>query len=129
SWDSVVGADYYVEAKTNLADPTWAVVSPTITATNTLTTYCLPLTGTLQFFRVSQGTAPGSVPVTINFTSRMLTPGGFGLNWTAAPADRFQVQYATNLPPVWTTFTNIVTSATGNFTFTDDGSQSGGLGG
>ncbi|HYT61190.1 MAG TPA: hypothetical protein VEL06_13530, partial [Haliangiales bacterium] len=50
-------------------------------------------------------------------------------NWTAPAADRFQVQYATNMPPAWMTFSNIVTSATGNFTFTDDGSQSGGLGG
>ena len=56
-----------------------------------------------------------------------MTAGGFVLNWTAAVGDRFQVQYTTNLPPVWITFTNQVTSATGNFAFTDDGSQSGGL--
>ena len=56
-----------------------------------------------------------------------MTAGGFVLNWTAAVADRFQVQYSTNLPPVWNTFTNLVTSATGDFAFTDDGSQSGGL--
>ncbi|MBI3848777.1 MAG: hypothetical protein HY298_04755, partial [Verrucomicrobia bacterium] len=31
-------------------------------------------------------------------------------------------------PTTWNTFTNIVTSATGNFTFVDDGSQTGGLG-
>jgi len=58
-----------------------------------------------------------------------MTPGGFVLNWTAPVADRFNVQYATNLPPVWMTFTNLITSTNGNFTFTDDGSQTGGLGG
>ena len=125
---SLAGQDYYVEAKTNLTDPSWTVVSPTITATNTTTTYCVPITGTTMFFRVAAGTAPATTGPAINFSSLTLTPGGFVLNWTAPATDRYQVQYATNLPPVWMTFSNIVTSTNGNFTFTDDGSQSGGLG-
>ena len=128
TWSSVAGQDYYVEAKTNLTDPSWTVVSPTITATNTTTTYCVPITGTSMFFRVAAGTAPATTGPAINFSSLTLTPGGFVLNWTAPATDRYQVQYATNLPAVWMTFSNIVTSTNGNFTFTDDGSQSGGLG-
>ena len=126
TWSSVVGQDYSVEAKTNLTDPTWTVVSPTITATNPVTTYCVLITGPQMFFRVVQGTA--SAAPLINFSSLTMTPGGFVLNWTAPATDRFQVQYATTIPPAWMNFSNIVTSASGNFTFTDDGSQSGGLG-
>ncbi|PYM11261.1 MAG: hypothetical protein DME18_14450 [Verrucomicrobia bacterium] len=127
SWNSVVGQDYYVEAKTNLTDPTWTIVSPTITATDIVTSYCVPITGTQMFFRVVQGTAAAS-PL-IHFTGLTMSPGGFVLNWTAAATEQFQVQYTTNLPPVWTTFSNVVTSANGDFTFSDDGSQSGGLSG
>jgi len=125
SWNSIVGVNYYVESKTNLTDPTWTVISPTITASGSTTTFCVPISGNQQFFRVVEGTAPSSAA--INFSSLTMTAGGFVLNWTAAVGDRFQVQYTTNVPPVWITFTNQVTSATGNFAFTDDGSQSGGL--
>ena len=52
TWSSVVGQDYSVEAKTNLTDPTWTVVSPTITATNPVTTYCVLITGPQMFFRL-----------------------------------------------------------------------------
>jgi hypothetical protein len=31
------------------------------------------------------------------------------------------------MPPLWTAFTNIITSTNGAFDFTDDGLQSGGL--
>jgi len=125
TWSSVAGQNYFVEMKTNLTEPAWTVVSPTITATGATTTYCVPITATQMFFRVVQGTAPSS-PI-INFSGLTMTPGGFVLNWTAPATDRFQVQYATNLPPVWLTIGATVTSTTGNFTFTDDGSLSGGL--
>jgi DNA mismatch repair ATPase MutL len=58
-----------------------------------------------------------------------LTEGGFVLEWTAPPNQRFQVQYATNIPPQWNTLTNVIESDTGNYSFTDDGSQSGELSG
>jgi subtilisin-like proprotein convertase family protein len=58
------------------------------------------------------------------------TPG-YLLTWFAPSNDLFQVQWSSNLPPVWNTFTNIVSyntnypaSATNaEFTFFDDGSQ------
>jgi subtilisin family serine protease/subtilisin-like proprotein convertase family protein len=124
SWSSLVGTNYVVESKTNLMDPGWTTVS-TITATNTTTTYCALLTGVTQFFQVVQGTGGGSpAPAIGNIT---FTAGAVVLNWTAQPNQRFQVQYSNVLPPVWINFPNIVTSATVNFTFTDDGSQTGGV--
>ena len=43
------------------------------------------------------------------------------LTWTAPTNDQFNVRWATNLasPVAWTSFTNIITSTTGVFTFTD----------
>jgi hypothetical protein len=43
------------------------------------------------------------------------------LSWLAPTNDQFQVRWTTNLTPVinWTTFPNIITSASGIFTFTD----------
>jgi hypothetical protein len=34
-WDSVIGANYYVEAKVQLSDTNWTVISPTNAATST----------------------------------------------------------------------------------------------
>ncbi len=50
------------------------------------------------------------------------------LTWSAVVNQQFQVQYATNPPPGWLAFTNVVSSTNGNFTFTDDGSQTRGFG-
>jgi len=74
-----------------------------------------------------QGTAPAPTFPLISFSNLTLTQGGFGFNWPAPATTQFKVQYATNLPPVWMTFTNIIASTNGNFTFTDDGTQSGPL--
>jgi hypothetical protein len=52
------------------------------------------------------------------------------IRWTAAPGLRFQVQYATRIPtdaPIpWVTVPLEITSADGNYSFTDDGSLTGG---
>ena len=51
------------------------------------------------------------------------------LQWTAAPTAVFAVQWTPTLsPPNWTTFTTPATSTTGDFSFLDDGSQTGGRG-
>lgn len=126
SWASVPGQDYYIEGTTSLAPPVWTPVSPTITATDTNTTYCLPITGAQQYFRVVEGSLAG-VPVTINFTSLVFTGTSFVLTWTAPPFRLFQVQYTYLLPPTWNTIPGIVSSPTGTYTFTDDGTQTGGL--
>ena len=72
-------------------------------------------------------------PVTnsVSFSSVNVTTKGIQFQWNAPTNYQFQVQWTTNLLPVitWNTFTNIITSTNGVFTFVDDGSQSGGLGG
>ncbi len=55
---------------------------------------------------------------------------GVTIRWTAPPGLRFQVQYATTLPPAgpipWQVVAGEITSADGNYHFFDDGSQTGG---
>jgi hypothetical protein len=49
----------------------------------------------------------------------------FSFSWAAPANGSYQVDYSTNLASGWTTFTDIVTSSTGIFNFTN--TQSGGL--
>ncbi|HEU6449022.1 MAG TPA: S8 family serine peptidase [Verrucomicrobiae bacterium] len=64
-----------------------------------------------------------------NFSVTITAGPAAQLQWTAPTNYEFQVQWTTSLssPIVWNTFTNIVTSPTITFSFTDDGSQSGGF--
>jgi hypothetical protein len=133
TWTSLPGVHYYVQGKTDVITTNWTIVSPTITAVDYLCGYCIPLPSTNHFFRVHEGIvldngAPfPSVAGTIG--SIAMSPGGIRLQWTAPAGAKFQVQWSPSLSnPVWNNFTNIVTSDTGDFSFIDDGSQSGGLG-
>jgi subtilisin-like proprotein convertase family protein len=132
TWTSLPGVHYYVQGRRNITDPTWDVVSPTITATDYSTTWCLPLPSPYHFFRVHEGLSalatPIAAPPTISSISR--NGSGITINWTAGATSQFRVQWANSLPTAaWNTVSAVVTSANGNFSFTDDGSQTGGLGG
>jgi hypothetical protein len=53
------------------------------------------------------------------------------VNWYAPPNLVYHVEYATNLHNAWTTITNLISSISstnGTFTFTDKGTNNGGLG-
>jgi len=130
TWSSLPGVHYVVEGTPSLPPPFWTNVSPTITATGTETTWCVPLPSPYHFFRVREGLALGAYVPSVSFSKITVTPGAVQLEWIAATNLQFQVQWTASLapPPPWNTFTNILTSTTGLFTFTDDGSQTGGLG-
>jgi len=52
------------------------------------------------------------------------------MSWSAPTNEIFQVDYSPVLPATnWLNFTNIITSTSGSFKFTDHGVKSGGLGG
>ena len=53
-WDSVVGANYYVEAKVQLSDTNWTVISLTNAATSTNMTFCVDRPTLYRFFQVVQ---------------------------------------------------------------------------
>ena len=81
-------------------------------------------TGTNQVMLVQYPMPPiaafsiGSVTVTNNTVQ---------LQWVAPTYEIFQVQWSSNLF-FWNAFTNVISSLNGTFNFTDDGSQTGGLG-
>jgi subtilisin-like proprotein convertase family protein len=134
TWTSLPGAHYVVQGKVNLNDPTWQDASPTITATNYSTTWCVtPWPSPFHFFRVREGLANTGTVMPVppgNFSlSRGTNSSSFVLNWTGQPGARYKVQWSPTLTPlVWTTFSNVVTSPDGTFSFKDDGAQSGGMG-
>lgn len=70
-----------------------------------------------------------SPPVTIEAEVEVGT-GNVTLRWSAPAGQRFQVQYATGIPvdgPIqWITLPGEITSTDGDFSFVDDGSQTGG---
>lgn len=128
SWNSLVDAQYVVQAKVTLSDSNWVDHSGTITATAAVTGYCVPLPSPYHFFRVVEGVAvdPAS-PVQIRIIRISSGPGGVTLDWQAPPSFQFEVEYSDVLPPVWAMATGgPITSTDGDFTFTDDGTLTGG---
>jgi hypothetical protein len=131
TWTSLPGVHYYVQGRMNLTDPTWDVVSPTITATDYSTTWCLALPSPYHFFRVQEGLSALATPISTppGISSISWNGTGIVIQWTASATNQFRVQWANSIAPAaWNTFSTTVTSANGNFSFTDDGSQTGGLG-
>jgi subtilisin family serine protease/subtilisin-like proprotein convertase family protein len=120
-WNSLPGAQYVVQAKVTLADTNWVDHSGTITATNTVTGYCVPLPSPYHFFRVIEGVAvDASSPAQFRIGRITVGPGGVTIRWQAPPIFQFEVQYSDGLPPVWNTAPGgPITSTDGTFTFVD----------
>jgi hypothetical protein len=131
TWNSLPGVHYVVQSTPVLNPITWTDASPTITAVDYMTTYCVPITGTMSYFRVIEGLA--SAPAVLlppNISSVQVTPGGVVLTWFGPVAASYHVQWTDALAPLpvaWNTVPAPITSTNGIFTFTDDGSQTGGL--
>ncbi|MFN3407958.1 MAG: S8 family serine peptidase [Limisphaerales bacterium] len=133
TWASLPGVHYFVEGKTNFLDPAWTVMSPVITAVDTTTTWCFPWPSPFTFFRVVEGkpVTDAGLDTPVAFTSITRGPGGVTLQWFGPVDAQFEVQWTDTLnPPNWTAFVsgNPVTSPSGLFSFTDDGTETGGFG-
>ena len=111
TWNSVVGRNYHVEGKTNLTDSTWIVISPTITATNTTTTYCVPLTTTQGFFRVVEESAPPPPVGPVISPLLVATNGTICLTWDSVVGTDYYVEEKTNLTSAaWTVISPTITA-------------------
>ena len=130
SWGSLAGVRYVVEGKANLINTNWDTVY-SVTATDTNTTFCLPLPSSYHFFRVGELLSVGTVGQSVSrvqITSISRGTNGVLLKWQAAAGQTFSVQWEPALAPAsWSTFTNAVTSTSGQYLFLDDGSQTGGV--
>jgi subtilisin family serine protease/subtilisin-like proprotein convertase family protein len=130
TWTNVLpGVNYYVEGKADLNATAWLPVSPTIKATGTSLSWCIPLPSPYHFFRLVEGQSPFSVGNQIMFTSMSAGTNGITVTWTAPANQRYGAEWsATLVPPSWQPYPDYITSATTTYTFTDDGSRTGGLG-
>jgi subtilisin-like proprotein convertase family protein len=128
AWTSLPGVHYYVQGKTSLKATNWVAVSPTVTASDITSSWCLPLPSAYHFFRVHEGLVVAPNLQSVPITSISCQTNGVVLQWTGPIDTQFSVQFSPTLsPPVWTAFTNTVVSTNGTFLFHDDGAQCGGL--
>jgi subtilisin-like proprotein convertase family protein len=86
--------------------------------------------GTMTFNILATYSCPP--PDTVAFNPLKLATSGFGpngvsLSWSAPPGSEFAVQYASSPVGPWSDVPTTFTSTTGQFSFTDDGSLTGGL--
>ena len=121
TWTSVPGIHYFVQGNTNLSSTNWTAVSPTLTANDSLTSWCLALPSPYHFFRVQEGLV----------LSPYLPPSGachhhqhhcLDQRCSAAMGalllnSQFGVQWTPSLPPSCVTSTNTITSTNGSFSF------------
>ncbi|MHB8522661.1 MAG: S8 family serine peptidase, partial [Limisphaerales bacterium] len=120
TWDSVVGANYYVEGKPTLTTSNWTAISPTITATDTTTTYCLPLSDPDRFFRVIVGLSPISPPPTnIVITPALeLTNNEICLTWASLIGTNYYVEGKPTLTtPNWAVISPTITAVSTTTTY------------
>ena len=81
--------------------------------------------GTFNPYTVVKMRSQFSIRPVIDAASLVHKKNKFSFSWTAPTNGSYYVSYSTNLSGGWTTFTDIVTSATGTFNFTN--TQPGGL--
>jgi hypothetical protein len=128
SWTSLPGVHYFVEGKVSLTDTAWLNLSGPITATNTVTTWCIAQPTPFQYYRVAEG-----IVINTNLPPPVISriaavPPGFVLTWFGPIDASYEVQWTPTLAPAaWNLFPGTVTTTNGQFNFLDDGSQSGGL--
>jgi hypothetical protein len=121
SWSSAVGANYVLEGKRTVVDATWTNLSGTISATNTVTTFCLARPTPYHFFQVltitggtgGTNSTSGSTNQISLHTPLVLLNGRLQLTFDSAPGAKYELDVTTNLVPVihWNTVTNV--TATG----------------
>ncbi len=129
TWQGTLpGVSYYVQGKPDLDFTNWFAVSPTLRAeTNTLT-WCLTLPSAYHYFRLVEGLSALSVSPPMEITTTIFSTNQFSLQWTADPSLKFGVEW-TQLwdPAYWQPLPGTIVSTNGTFSFTDDGSQTGGF--
>jgi hypothetical protein len=128
TWTNTLpGVRYYVQGTETLTPIAWVAVSPAITTTSNALTFCIPLTSPYKYFQLAEGEPSGAERARI--TSASSTVDGFLIEWVAPANLNFMMEWNPDLTPGnWQAFTDVVTSATTQYEFLDDGSQGGGAG-
>ncbi len=122
TWESLPGVSYYIEGSTNLALPNWTALSGTLLAVDSATTWCLELPSPYQFFRVREGLVLGPCLASPVISSVKVVTNGVQLQWAGPICATYEVQATPSLTaPVWTSFTNWITTTNAWFSFLDPG--------
>ncbi|MBL9126695.1 MAG: hypothetical protein JNL97_03565, partial [Verrucomicrobiales bacterium] len=124
-WDTLRGAEYFVEAKQRFTDPSWTVVSPILTASGIQASYCVPLNSAWRYYQIRRVNRAPSEPPRIAEVE--MVAGGLRLRWTGSAGARYQVFYADGFPATWLPAGAPVTSVTTAFEYLDTGAGTGGL--
>jgi subtilisin family serine protease len=120
TWASLVGTNYFVEAKTNVQDSTWLRISPQITATSTNSRYCLDLPTPYRFFQIAVvgGTAPPPPPPPPSQfidPTLAITQTNLCLTWVSLVGTNYFVEAKTNIQDlVWLRISPQITATTTN---------------
>ncbi|MBX3748095.1 MAG: S8 family serine peptidase [Verrucomicrobiae bacterium] len=110
TWSSAPGTNYYVVAKVDVLNPVWTPVSPTITAVDTSTTWCLVPPGPWRYFDVIEGESPG-VPIPSPIPDLRLDGDRICVSWASAPGANYFVQGKRAFSDtVWITLTPRITA-------------------
>ncbi|MCC7374112.1 MAG: hypothetical protein IT581_05625 [Verrucomicrobiales bacterium] len=125
TWDTLVGAEYFVEGKERASDTVWTVVSPILQATGIELSYCQALGSDWRYLQVRRVNIAPEPPVEIDVIEVM--PAGLRLSWNGTPGSRYQVFYSDIIPVLWVPIGGAVTSVTSDYQFTDDGTLTGGF--
>jgi len=130
-WDTLVGAEYFVEAKERFTDPAWKVISPILGASGIQLSYCIPLNSQWRYFQLRRINRAPDEPLTI--AEIQVVPTGLMLRWTGNAGSRYQVFYTDAFPAAsadkWLKLGDPVTSVTTSFEYIDTGVASGGFSG
>ncbi len=110
TWMSTPGTNYFVVAKQGILDATWTPVSPTITATDTTTTWCLSPPGPWRFFDVFEGESP-VMPIPDLTPELRLDGTNICVSWRSVAGTNYFVQGKQAFTdPEWTTLTPSITA-------------------
>jgi hypothetical protein len=118
TWDTLVGAEYFVEAKMRIADPSWTIISPILPATGLQLSYCQPLGSPWRYLQVRRVNTPAETPMVIDQIAVNAT--GPLIHWTGPPGARFQVFYTDAVMGEWRPIGLPITSVTGDYEFQDE---------
>ncbi len=127
TWDTLLGAEYFVEAKERFADAVWTVISPILPSTGLSLSFCQPLNSQWRYFQVRRVNSLPEPPLVIA-SIEVTATGALRIMWNGSASARYQVFFSDELPPVWNPVGGAVTSLTGDFEFTDDGTETAPMG-
>jgi len=133
SWQPLDGMSYQVQGLADVQQAEWTVVDRLPASTEPLN-YCIDLPAEHTFYRIAVvETPPGNdggqqAPQPASIDSVQWVDGQVEVQWTGLPGRVYRVSYADSLLGPWQEIDQSVTSDTASFVFSDDGTQTGGLG-